>query len=314
MTAICQLVADIGGTNARFACIGGGTSTLQYIRTLPTADFVGIEEALRAYLQELPALTIDQACLALACPVDRDELQLTNNSWRFSRSALETALGFPVSVVNDFTAQACALDLLPGANFEWLGPARPQGARMRIILGPGTGLGVAGIAPDGAILPTEGGHISLAPNDHHQLALLQVLWQQFPRVSVERVLSGPGLASLYHANSRLAGRAASLDAAAITAGAAQGDELCLRTLEDFLDLLAAVAGDLALAFGALDGVYLAGGILPKLGTLIDRERFRRQFSAKGRFTQYCKALPLALVKAEHMGLLGCAGALRRGLG
>ena len=133
------------------------------------------------------------------------------------------------------------------------------------------------------------------------------------RVSAERVVSGPGLATLYHANSVLAKAPATLAAEAITAGAQKGDPLCLQTVQDFLDILATVAGDIALTSGALDGVYLSGGILPKLGTLLDRVRFRRQFSAKGRLAWYCENLPIALVRAEHMGLRGCAGALRRGL-
>jgi len=313
MSSSCQIVADIGGTNARFACIQADSKVLHDIRILQTADFTGIDAAIRHYLATLPPLPVDTICLALACPVAQDEIRLTNNPWHFSRRGLEKALNLRVAVINDFTAQAICLDELQAEEFDWLGSQRPLGGRMRVIMGPGTGLGVAGISPTGDIIATEGGHISFAPLDARQVALLEVLWQKFPRVSVERLLSGPGLATLYHANSTLAGAPATLQPQAITAGAQQGEPLCLQTVQDFLDILASVAGDIALASGALDGIYLAGGILPKLGSLLDRERFRRQFSAKGRMSGYCGNVPLALLRAEHMGLRGCAGALRKGL-
>jgi len=313
MAARCSIVADIGGTNARFACVSPDNPALQQIGILPTAEFSTLEGAIRHYLASLPGKDIDTLCLALAGPVTQDSIQLTNNPWHFSRTALQQSLGMRVAVINDFTAQACCLDLLTSTELDWFGPQRPQGDRMRVIMGPGTGLGVAGIGPGGAILPTEGGHITFAPTDEHQLALLKVLWRQLPRVSAERLVSGPGLSNLYHANSVLAGTPATLTPAQITTGALQGDSLCARSVQDFLDILASVAGDLALALGALDGVYLAGGILPRLGALLDRERFRQRFSAKGRLAPWCAAIPVALARAEHMGLRGCAGALQRGL-
>jgi len=308
-----SIVADIGGTNARFACISANSPVLQHIGILSTAEFSTIEAAIRHYLASIPDMNIDTLCLALAGPVAQDNIQLTNNPWHFSRAALEQSLGVRVAVINDFYAQACCLDLLAPEELDWFDAERPQGDRMRVIMGPGTGLGVAGIGPGGTILPTEGGHITFAPTDEHQLALLQVLWRQLPRVSAERLVSGPGLCNLYHANSVLAGAPATLTPAQITAGALQGNPLCVRSVRDFLDILAAVAGDLALALGALDGVYLAGGILPRLGALLDRERFRQYFNAKGRLAPWCAAVPVALARADYMGLRGCAGALQRGL-
>jgi glucokinase len=311
MTQQCQIVADIGGTNARFACVATGSNELQQIRTLQTADFPRLIDAIRTYLSGLQQCKADKLCLALAGPVAQDQIQLTNNAWAFSRSGLEQALGMPVLTINDFSAQAYCLDTLQDKELDWFGAQRPQGGRMRAMVGPGTGLGVAGISPDGDILPSEGGHQAFAPVDAHEMEVLKLLWRKFPRVSSERLLSGPGLGNLYWANSILAGAEATLEAPAITAGALQGDTLCLQTISDFLDILASVAGDLALVLGALDGVYLSGGILPRLLGLLDREKFRRRFAAKGRFHDYCARMPLALVTAEQPGLRGCVAALRR---
>jgi glucokinase len=314
MTTNIQIVADIGGTNARFACAAAGSDALQHIQTLQCADHPGIEQALRAYLAgiRIPLDKLAAVCLAIAGPVEQDLIRLTNNPWTFSRAELASALGCNVYIINDFFAQASCLSVLGDDELQWWGTPRPGGGRVRVVLGPGTGLGVAGISGDGEILPTEGGHIAFAPTNEHELQVLELLWKQFDRVSVERLLSGPGLCSLYEANAALDGKSVdAADPATITRGAQQGDALCLRTLGDFLDILANVAGDYALGMGARDGVYLTGGILPKLGTLIDRARFRRHFEAKGRMQPYCANTPLALITAENTGLRGSLAALRR---
>ncbi|MDY6983810.1 MAG: glucokinase [Pseudomonadota bacterium] len=307
-----DIVADIGGTNARFACAADGSNELQHIETLKCAAYAGIEEAFRAYVRKLPAGTVNTLCLAIAGPVEQDAIRFTNNAWAFSRSELARALDCRVITINDFTAQASALDVLRPDELEWLGAARPRGGRARVVMGPGTGLGVAALSPDGAVLPTEGGHIGFAPTNSHELRVLELLWKQFPRVSIERLLSGPGLRTLHEANMVLAGEPAeALSASDITERAHQGDARCAQTVQNFLEILATVAGDYVLALGALDGVYLTGGILPKLGDLLDRERFRARFEAKGRFQAYCARAPLALMRAEHTGLRGCLAALRR---
>ena len=307
-----QIVADIGGTNARFACATSGSNALEHIQTLQCATYPGVAEAIRAYLRGIPGSTVDTVCLAIAGPVEQDTIRLTNNPWVFSRGELTKELGCRVFVINDFTAQASALEVLEPGELDWLGYPRPHGGRVRVVTGPGTGLGVAGISPDGTIMPTEGGHIGFAPTNEHELQLLQLLWKEFERVSVERLLSGPGLTTLHQANAMLEGKkVAALSGAEVTAGAQRSEPLCVQTVQDFLDILATVTGDYALAMGALDGVYLTGGILPKLGGLLDRERFRRRFEAKGRMQPYCARTPLALIKAEHTGLRGCLAALRR---
>jgi glucokinase len=314
MTANIQIVADIGGTNARFACAAAGSNTLEHIQTLQCADHPGIEQALRTYLAEIgmsPA-NLAAVCLAIAGPVEQDLIRLTNNPWTFSRTQLASALGCNVYIINDFFAQASCLSVVGADELQWWGAPRPGGGRVRVVLGPGTGLGVAGISGDGEIMPTEGGHIAFAPANKHELQVLELLWKQFERVSVERLLSGPGLSTLFEANATLADKSVEpADPAAITQRAQQGDALCLQTIRDFLDILANVAGDYALGMGARDGVYLTGGILPKLGTLLDRARFRQRFEAKGRMQPYCANTPLALITAENTGLRGSLAALRR---
>lgn len=309
-----EIVADIGGTNARFAWLEAGGTTLQDIRGLLCAEHAQPIDAIRAYLAQLPGTPdIVSLCLAVAGPIETDWIDLPNNHWAFSRSALERELGCRVAVINDFSAQLLSVPGLQPQEVEWLGAARPQSGLVIAALGPGTGLGVAGLTVGGEIIPSEGGHLAFAPVDAHEIALLQQLWQQYPRVSVERILSGPGLSALHHANAALAGTAANtLAPEAVTAGARAGDGLCLQTVRDFVAILGSVAGEVAIALGSRGGVWLAGGILPRLDGLYDRQLLRERFNAKGRFTQYCSDIPLAIVRAEHTGLRGCVHALRHG--
>lgn len=308
-----EIVADIGGTNARFARLEAGGTALQDIRQLLCADHARPLDAIRQYLAALAAHgPISRICLAVAGPIETDWIDLPNNHWAFSRSELESELGCSVAVINDFSAQLLSVPGLQDHEVQWLGSARPQKGLVIAALGPGTGLGVAGLTVGGEIIPSEGGHLAFAPVDTHEIALLQQLWQQFPRVSVERILSGPGLAALYHANTTLAGKPDRLSAEQVSAAAQNGNALCEQSIRDFIAILGSVAGEVAIALGARGGVWLAGGILPKLEGLYDKTLLRERFNAKGRFTQYCSDIPLALVRAEHTGLRGCVHALRHG--
>lgn len=308
-----EIVADIGGTNARFAWLQAGGTALQDIRQLLCADHAQPLDAIRHYLASLSAHgAITRICLAVAGPIETDWIDLPNNHWAFSRSELEQQLGCSVAVINDFSAQLLSVPGLQENEVEWLGPARPQPGLVIAALGPGTGLGVAGLTVGGEIIPSEGGHLAFAPVDAHEIALLQQLWQQYPRVSVERILSGPGLAALYHCNAALARHSGDLTAEQISAGARNGDALCRQSIHDFIAILGSVAGEVAIALGARGGVWLAGGILPKLEGLYDKALLRERFNAKGRFTQYCSDIPLALLHADHTGLRGCVHALRHG--
>ena len=308
-----QIVADIGGTNARFAYVESDSDELLGIEIFPCADFPFFIDAVRAYMDRGHVTQVDKICLAVAGPVESNLIDLPNNHWSFSRSELQTSLGVAVTIINDFSAQVLCIDGLPDSELLWIGAARPKGGRVKAVVGPGTGLGVSAMLPGGEILPSEGGHVAFAPLDDHEAALQNELRQRYERVSVERVVSGMGLANLYWANGRLDGHDMELPAPEVTAGALAGDLYCQRAVEDFCAILGSVAGDVALMMGATDGVYLSGGILPRLLDLLDVERFRRRFDDKGRFAEICSEIPLAIVLAEHPGLRGCVEALRKGL-
>ena len=316
-----RVVADIGGTNARFAYVEANSQELCGIQTFQCQEHANIGSAISKYIDSLHngvipgavEIIVDRYCLAIAGPVEDDWVDLPNNHWCFSRRLLAEELGAQLSVINDFSAQALSVEWLTDSDLIWLGDQRPASGDKGVIavLGPGTGLGVAAMLPDGSIVPSEGGHISFAPTDEHQLAILRLLWQRYDRVSIERLLSGMGLENLYWANSVLGGTERSNTASEITAGARQGDELCLKTIADFSAILGSVAGDIALAMGAYPGVYISGGSLPKIADIIDMAAIRGCFDNKGRFCERCATIPIAIVTAHNPGLLGCAGFMHR---
>ena len=307
-----QIVADIGGTNARFAYVSGDNDQLLGVEVFPCADFAFLVDAVRTYMERGHVQRVDKVCLAVAGPVATDWIDLPNNHWAFSQRQLEESLHVTVEVINDFSAQVLSIDALDETELQWIGAPRPAGGGVKAVMGPGTGLGVSAMMASGEILPSEAGHVAFAPVDDHQADLLRVLWQRYRRVSVERVLSGMGLANLYWANCLLDGHERELPAPEVTAGAQAGDQYCLRAVTDFYAILASMAGDVALMMGAADGVYLSGGILPRILNLLDEELFRQHFQDKGRFMAFNTAVPLAIVRAEHPGLRGCVQALRSG--
>lgn len=323
----CHVVADIGGTNARFAWVGEGDpgathadALLRCVTTFRCADFVRFEDALDAYLVRLHAEGAPKPItltLAVAASVHRDVIALTNFDWHFSRSALAARLGFPVHVLNDFSAQAHCLSVLRDDDLQWLQRPTTPVAGARTIVGPGTGFGAATVTVGGEILESEPGHVSFAPVCQHEADLLRELWQRYPRVSVEHLLSGPGLANLYWANARLRGlpeRVSLKDAATIVAAARDGDALALATVQDFTGILGAVCGDIALSMSSLGGFYLSGGVLEKMGLLFDQRLFLSRFLAKGPFQAWCAEVPVARVMLAWPGLLGCAVYIHQRLG
>lgn len=302
------VVADIGGTNARFACANPKNSNqLSDIIVYPCADFTYLIDAIRFYLAET-AHQVTGLCLAVAGPVDGDWIDLPNNHWAFSHEALGKELAVPVAIINDFSAQVLAVSGFLDDELHWLGQSRPRGGQVFAVVGPGTGLGVSAMLPKGDILPSEGGHVGFAPTNEREIELLSTLWRRYERVSIERILSGMGLENLYWANSVLGGQERELPAAEVTAGARAGDVNCVAAVNDFSQILASFSGDVALMTGALDGVYLSGGILPKMLDLFDQEAFRARFNSKGRFQAVNEATPLAFVLAENPGLRGAARA------
>jgi glucokinase len=316
------LVADIGGTNARFGWIDGDPGRVQHVRKLPTAGHAHPADAVRAYLGELAQLLGPafrppvRAAFAVATAVSNDEVAFTNSHWRFSRSALRVDLGLQVLLVlNDFEALALSLPRLGPDQLRAHG-ALPQPRGTMAVIGPGTGLGVGGVtqtAHGWVALPGEGGHATLAASDDFESALLQQARGEFPHVSAERLLSGIGLPVLHKAVAGVLGEAADvLSAEAIVErGLTGGDALCSRTLDAFCALLGSFSGNVALTLGARAGVYIGGGIVPRLGDYFFRSRFRDCFEAKGRFHDYLEDIPTALITDTLAALSGAALAIEQ---
>jgi glucokinase len=311
-----RLVADIGATNARFALYLPGARP-EAALVLPVADFATIEEAAREALARAePGPPPLCAAMAVAAPVAGDRVEMTNHPWRFSREALRVALGLErLLVINDFTAVALSLPHLDGRERRQLGGGTPVPNAPLGVLGPGTGLGVSGLVPCGAgwtTLASEGGHVDLAPGGEPEAQILERLRRRFGHVSLERVLSGPGLANLYWAFAEIAGERPADPPTAEEITARARSNSCphsVAAVATVCGLVGAAAGDLALTLGARGGVYIAGGIVPKLGPAFDSACFRRRFEAKGRFSTYLASIPTYVITAAQPALLGLAGIL-----
>ena len=311
-----SLVGDIGGTHARFALVREGSLELHAPHTLENADFSTLDAAVSCYLARHAEGPVTQACLALACPVESDFIRFTNARWQFSREDMARCLGLErLQLINDFTAMALGVPAVPASGLVGLGGLAARPGRPLLVMGPGTGLGVSALIPlqdHWLPLATEGGHVDLVAGDTRELAVLAALQERFGRVSAERALSGGGIENLYQVCCHLAGvaDAAVLKAADITLAARQGtDPQAVEALELFFALLGRACGNAALTLGALGGVYLCGGILPRLVTEIQNSRFRSCFEDKGRMRSYLQPVPVWLVTDGQTGLLGAAAAL-----
>jgi glucokinase len=315
------LVADIGGTNARFALAEAdraGRPQLTSVREFAVPRFGSLSQAASHYLAGLGATRPRRAVIAVAAVITGDRIGITNNPWSFSIAALRQELGIDrIRVINDFAAIGMAVPHLQAAELAPIGnaPARPNpgGAdRHCAVLGPGTGLGVCRLTlrqGRAAVIESEGGHIAFAPGSDYEIAILQYLMKRHARVSVERLVSGPGLQNLYAAVCAVEGADATTDTPdGITAGARLGaDAACARTVELFCAILGSFAGDVALMYGAWDGVYLGGGMTGTLLPWICRGGFRQRFESKGRFSSLMQTIPTFAIAHAQPGLLG-AGA------
>lgn len=313
------LVADIGGTHARFALVRGSGRTIDEIVSVRCADFAGPQEALRAYLDRVGVACPRVAAFAVAAPVLADAIHLTNSAWAFSRAALQRALGLEhLLVINDFAALAHALPALQPAQYRvFAGPAPAAGFAMAVI-GPGTGLGVAAIVPSprGWIaVPSEGGHATLSAATPLEFEVLQAIRRRVEHVSAERVLSGIGLPTLYSAVAVLRGEPGEVrNAAEVTQRAIAGETCAAATLDMFGALLGGFAGNVALTFAARGGVFIGGGVAAELGEAFLRSPFRDRFECKGRFTPWLREVATPLITAREAALLGAAAALAEALG
>ena len=301
-----RLLGDVGGTNARFAWQEAEGTPLRDIVTLPCANFPGLGDALRAYLKQVGRSAPGWCAIGIANPVTGDQIRMTNHHWEFSIKALQAELGFDrLVVINDFTALALALpDLGPHELRQVGGGSAAQGAPMALI-GPGTGLGVSGLLPAGAAgrwvaLGGEGGHVTLAAGNEREAAVLQLLRREFGHASAERAVSGQGLVAVHAALCELDGLPTTMPitASEISAnGLSDRNTQCVEALDLFCAFLGSVAGNLALTLGARGGVYIGGGIVPRLGGAFEQSRFRSCFEDKGRFRAYLEPIPVFVIDA-----------------
>ncbi len=320
-----RLLADIGGTYARFTLeIGPGEFT--QMASLRCADHADFHAAVRAYLAGLSwqdmggPQQIAHAAIAIANPVEGDRVRMTNYHWQFSIDEMRQRLSLDtLVVVNDFTALAMALPRLAEVDVHQVGGGQARRPSVIGLLGAGTGLGVSGLIPAGEgwiALGTEGGHVNFGPRDEREMDILKFAWKTLDHVSYERLISGPGLELIYKALADRNGVADAepLLAPAITQRALEdGDKLCLETLEVFCGLLGTAAANLAVTLGSLGGIYIGGGIVPRLGEYFDRSPFRARFEDKGRFHDYVAAIPTFVITAEHATFKGASAILENQL-
>jgi glucokinase len=324
MSGRIALLADIGGTHARFALADSGVAAPlreDSVRQYEVAAFASLGAAAAHYLAhigEAPG-SVHDGVFAVAGRVDGDDARITNHPWTISRPLLQSELGLDsLRLVNDFAAQAMAVQLLGARDLGAIGPQAAGVAdreRTCAVIGPGTGLGVSALIVRegrGHVLETEGGHVSFAATDALESAVLARLVARFGRVSNERLVSGAGLVNLHAALAELDGVAVEpMHPREVSAGAARGEDRCVRALDLFFAVFGAISGDLVLTLGAWDGVYLTGGLVPRLLEPLRQSRFRERFEAKGRFTEAMSRVPTLAVLHPQAGLLGAAAFARR---
>jgi glucokinase len=314
-----RLLGDVGGTNARFAWQAQADAPLSDVTGYRCADHATLQDAIALYLDG-HHLGAPRGCgIAIANPITGDQVTMTNHHWSFSMSALQRALGAQrLVVVNDFTALALSLPYLEASALRPIGGGAGVPGAPLAVLGAGTGLGVSGLVRDagGQWVPLtgEGGHVTLAAADEHEARVVELLRQRFGHASAERALSGPGLVNLYEAQATLLGRQPhGLSAAEIVSRArTDADATCRAAIELFCSFLGGVAGNLALTLGARGGVYIGGGIAPRLLPELEGSSFRARFEAKGRFQSFLAGIPTYVIDAAvSPAFLGASKALDR---
>lgn len=313
-----RLLADIGGTNARFAWQNGTAGLIDDLVTLPCAEHLTLADAIQHYLSIVGRSAPPNCAIAIANPVLGDQVQMTNHHWTFSISALKVQFGFvKLRVLNDFTALALALPTLtPGELRQVRGGKAVPFAAIGLV-GPGTGLGVSGLLPNGRggwiSIEGEGGHVTLAACTPREQAVLQWFSSRYGHASAERAACGQGLVDIHHAVQEIdcVETVVELDAAGVTSAALERrDPLAREALDLFCAFLGTAAGNLALTLGARGGVYIGGGIVPRFGEAFERSAFRQRFEAKGRFTHCLAEIPVYVIQARQSpALRGAALAL-----
>jgi glucokinase len=313
------LAGDIGGTNARFAIIEGGK--ILFERHYPSRDFAKFEDVFAVFVKDALKLVPSHACLAVAGVVEENRVEATNIPWTIDGNDLKKRFGLEtLRLINDFEAAAWGITVLHRDHLVQIGGGKPISDGPKAMLGAGTGLGQAILVPCNKgyrVLPTEGGHVDFAPRNEEEIRLLRYLMKEFSHVSVERILSGPGLVHIYEFLLEEQGSREGIftkqsakgkdEATYITKHALQGtDELCRQAVRIFCSIYGAEAGNLALKCLATGGVYVAGGIAPKILPILSEGGFRQAFEAKGRMEKVLKHIPTYVVISPQLGLLGAA--------
>jgi glucokinase len=308
------LVGDVGGTNARFALahMVEGKPVLENHQSFPAAEHPTFLGGVKAYLDSCEVKPTG-GVLAVAGPVTDGEIDLTNSPWRVSEAELETLGLKPARLINDFEALAWGAPVVPADQLASLGgPDEGEEHTAIAVLGPGTGFGVSALARDihgnEIAMPSEGGHACFAPGDPIEDEILRILRKRYDRVSIERLICGPGLLNMHRALAEIDGRESHIDDPAQITQQALDDPRshCGATLARFCAILGAAAGDIALTTGARGGVYIAGGIAPRILPFLKASPFRERFERKGRFQPYMAAIPTQVILHKHAALLGAA--------
>mgnify|MGYP004532944849 CR=1 FL=1 len=310
------LIGDIGGTNARFAILTGPHADPKEFPIVQTADFATIDDAIQSSILDRTSLRPMSAVLAVAGPVEGDEIRLTNCPWVVRPKTLFGELGFSqLIVLNDFEAQALAVVALGEPHMEKIGGGPAEPVASRVVLGPGTGLGVAGLVH--AVhtwipVPGEGGHMDIGPRTERDYAVWPHIEQIGGRVSGEQLLSGRGLVNLYNAIAATDGKDAVLTTPAeVTAHAMDNtDPIAVEAVEMFVTALGRTAGDLALVFMSKGGVFLTGGIAQKIIPALKTGAFRRAFEDKAPHSHLLSTMPVYVITHPLAALAGLAAFAR----
>ncbi len=316
MTDKRLLIGDIGGTNARFALANPAGNAYSSLRILPCAEFATAADALTHYLQALGVGAPDAICLAVAGPVIEQRIKFTNNPWQLDAADLRQQFGAGhVRLLNDFEAIAFGVPALGTADSVPIGGSAPVSfaglQRMYGVLGPGTGLGAVGLRKQGVhYLPIAGeaSHAGFAPESALQMQVLETLRKRYDRVSTEHLVSGAGVENIYWALTLLHGeQGRSLPAERLfAADRDKSDDIAIAAVELFFEILGQFAGDFALTMGAVDGIFIAGGIAQRHRDRLLNSRFREGFERKGRYSELVARIPTRLIVHDQPGLLGAA--------
>ncbi|MBU9809745.1 glucokinase [Rahnella sp. C60] len=314
-----SLVGDVGGTNCRLALCALDSGEISQSKTFSGLDYDSLEAVVREYLAQQHQ-EVEDACIAIACPITGDWVAMTNHTWAFSIAEMKKNLGLQhLEVINDFTAVSMAIPMLKEDDLLQFGGKKAQDGKPAVIYGAGTGLGVAHLIHANnqwLSLPGEGGHVDFAPNSEEEDIILEQLRTEMGHVSAERILSGPGLVNLYRAIVKSDNRVPENFRPKDVTELALADENldCRRALSLFCVIMGRFGGNLALNMGTFGGVYIAGGIVPRFLEFFKASGFRAAFEDKGRFKDYLMDIPVFLITHDQPGLLGAGAYLRQSIG